>query len=223
MPEQVVILIIVAAFSIGKWVLDNVTKPAQENRPKEREKRSPFGPQERATPRSGPQASPADEEAERVRRFMEALGLPPGEVPPAPIRKKPVSQHPKPVRQEGVPVRPMVAPARPGPAPRPSVPTLSRPVLPEVSAPFAQPEMPPASYQAPAPAPLEPSLPMAAALAPAPPSPLESPAPNPRPYQVRTAHPAHSALRKALRQRSGLREALILSEVLGPPKALSGQ
>gem|GEM_PF-2938245 len=235
MPEQLIFVLVLIAFSIGKWVLDNVSNASRGEKPEDRDEfgnpRTPTGSRQTRDSRSG--GDPADEEAERLRRFMEALGLPPGETPPPPRRRKPV-EPPAAARQEPAPARPIIAPARPPVTSAPKAPASDAPTTPAprpyaprppAPSPFARQEPAPAASREAEPFTPPPLLAAARELAARPrPEPTDRPE-TPRPYQVREHHHgnSHTGLRKALRQRSSVRQALVLRELLGPPKALSGE
>lgn len=155
-----------------------------------------------------------DSEEERMRRFMEAVGHPPGAKPPPAVQRR---QRPLASDRPLLPVNPpanlptsnLPVPGRlkrvrtPEPARPPVVPPLTK--APQAS-PFIQPAQPP---------------PVPAAEKPASTRPLASaPAQSITPAVAAWgATPAASLLIK-LREPASIRQAIILREVLGPPKAL---
>jgi hypothetical protein len=167
-----------------------------------------------------PQNPPTDTEEERMRRFMEAVGLPPGSTPPPPVRPRtstPVERPLMPVQppnQFGLPpgqlrrVPPMPTPApaqTPLPSPRPTFRHVTS--LPQKVLPMVAPVVPgPAAFSPPA------RVPSPAALQPSQPAPTAA-QPNP---------PAAKALLRKLRDPGAIREAIVLREILGPPKGIEG-
>jgi len=87
--HDLIIPILVGLFFLGKWVMENAGK-ATEDQPDTR----PGDPsvQGPSTPRPIPGDLPSDEE--RMRRFMEALGLPVESAPPQPVAPPPLQQQP---------------------------------------------------------------------------------------------------------------------------------
>lgn len=154
---------------------------------------------------SAPRQPPAQSDEERVRKFLEALGVPPGEKPPPPARRRTVTPIPSPP-----PVRPRAA--RPQPKPRRS---WTQPLPPLTTAP-PQPVVTGA----------DPSL-LVVAPPPLPPTPLTMPVTSlppitARPAPVRRAVAAAGSIGVVLRTRESIRRAIILREVLGPPRGLQG-
>ena len=76
-PGNIIFLIVFAAVGVVNWWLERKKKQAGAN-----EKQSPSRPQ----PRANAPATGGDSEQERLRRFLEALGVPqpPGQPPPPP-------------------------------------------------------------------------------------------------------------------------------------------
>ncbi len=142
--------------------------------------------------------SPRSEE-ERVRKFLEALGAPAGTPPPPPVRPRSVV--------------PRAAPAPPArPQPRPAR-------APKVRRSWAQP-LPPVVTRPPEPAPPQPVTPP-----PLPPTPLDVPVTSlppitARPGPILSPGAPGGSVRGMLRRRGSLRQAVVLREVLGPPRGL---
>ncbi|MEO6873051.1 MAG: hypothetical protein ABI233_12650 [Chthoniobacterales bacterium] len=192
MNEFVVFLILAGIALAFKWlgsVRQSETPP--ENRP--------AAPNDtaRSTPTIRP---PAESEEERVRRFLEALGAPPGSAPPPPVRSRP-------------------APPRPVVSTRPQTPpnvkrSWAQPLPPLVTMPEVQKAPifpPPASAPLVTPPPLVPVAPPPARRI----IPLVRPAafpPAPRRVAV--------SLGELLRSADSARQAIVLREVLGPPRGL---
>lgn len=166
--ENLVFLVIVAALALGKWLFENAGNfGGGRDTPDDPSDEFPPPPRRRAaTPVPRGPASPANEETEeeRVKRFMEALGLPATgapmpprgpqpQRPPVPERRAPLSR-PKPdVRHLGepfgAPMSPPVLRRRPAMEPRrePVPQPGPRPVIPE---PAPEPMSAPVSESAPA-------------------------------------------------------------------------
>jgi hypothetical protein len=183
MNDTLIFLALAGLALIFKWLTSQASGDA--------EKPEPPLPNERTQSRRVPPQS----EEERVRRFLEALGAPPGTQPPPPVRPRPV-----------VPRRVVT------PAPRRERPS-------KVRRGWAQP-LPPLTT-----APLEPVL---DAVPPpvivAPPLPVSAASPPPTVSSARRVATAQvvprTALGSLLRTRGSVRQAIILREVLGPPRGL---
>lgn len=169
----------------------------------------PSGPSGPGAPRRN--LPSGESEQERYRKFMEAVGLPKDSPPPAPVRPRTVTPGPL------LPVKPpLLSPnVTPGrvrrvPPARPPAPAAPRPQTVTRQA-------------APAPAPAksvsEPAMPMQQ-VGPLPQgsSALRPPAATAGAV-ARRSYPAGALLLK-LRDPAAIREAIVLREVLGPPKAL---
>ena len=147
--------------------------------------------------RSPPVRQTPESEEERVRRFLEALGMPAGTQPPPPIRPRQV-----------------IMPAAPPPprAQRSKVRrTAVQPLPPLVTTP---PPLPPVVAGPPEPVFLEEIAPPAGVAA----SPVVT-GPVSRPTASRPLAPAAS-LGATLRSRASVRRAIMLREILGPPRGL---
>ena len=82
MNDIVVFLVLAGIALVFKWLGTDREKPTSTNQ-------SPAAPRPRPVNRA-----PAESEAERVRRFLEALGAPPGSNPPEPVRPLPAPMPP---------------------------------------------------------------------------------------------------------------------------------
>jgi len=185
MNDTVIFLVLAGLALIFKW-LSQGSSGAQKPKPP-----SPNEPIQRAPPES---------EEERVRRFLEALGVPTGSQPPPPVRPRTVAPRPvagappKKIRRSWVqPLPPLVTTPEEVPPPP----------LPE---PVFGAEAPPAPAAA-VPPPLPTEL-----------NPLLSSPPSPKPKLRRPLSP--NSLGPILRSREKIRQAIILREVLGPPRGL---
>ena len=155
------------------------------------------------TPRSTPPSQisrpiprePDDTDEQRIRKFLEALGQPTSSTPPAPIAPRPRYQPPT--------------------------------VLPRVPPPLRSP-LPPLTTRPPESEPFQPRVAQAPALVRQGPPPIESPpviataaeAYAIAPQSISKSAEARTNLATTLRSTSGLRDAIILREIFGPPRSL---
>jgi hypothetical protein len=151
--------------------------------------------------------TPQESEQERMRRFMEAVGLPPDSTPPPVVRPR-ATTNPPPLLPVKPPVRyPEVMPGR------------LRRVPPVTTAPPAQPV---SRRIPPVPAPMRAaSFPEPASMAPPVPqtsAPARASQPGALVPATQPATPARALLER-LRDPASIREAIVLREVLGPPRA----
>jgi hypothetical protein len=192
MNDIVVFLILAGIALIFKW-LGRGSEADAENRP----------PAPNDTPRSSPMLRPAAEsEEERVRRFLEALGMPSNSTPPLPVRRH-RSPVPLPVRPQQTQKAPKIKRgwAQPLP-PLVTVPEAEEPVASPLPAPVFVPAPPPQVVTA---APL-----------PAPPvTPVVRPA-----VSSTTSRGTGTSLGELLRSAGSARQAIVLREVLGPSRGL---
>ena len=189
MNDTLIFLVLAGLALIFKWLTSQASRDS--------EKPEPPSPNEGASRRP----PPATEE-ERVRRFLEALGAPPGTQPPPPMRPRrgvtpaPRGSKPKVRRSWVQPLPPLVTTPEDMPLPPLTTFPLPEPVVVEAK---PAPEVPP-------------PLPALIAL-----RPLTAPS-------LRKAAPprraAMTSLGALLRTRSSIRQAIVLREVLGPPRGL---
>ena len=186
MNDTLIFLVLAGLALIFKWLTSRGSDDSEKPE---------APPNEQAPPRQPPQS-----EEERVRRFLEALGAPPGTRPPSPVRPRwvvrpasPPAQRPKAKRSWVQPLPPLVTTPKDLGPPPPTT-TQFEPVVAEVTPPIA--------------------------VAPSPPIILPStPSPMPRATAPTRVMPRQS-LGTLLRQRGSIRQAIILREVLGPPRGL---
>jgi hypothetical protein len=186
MNDTLIFLVLAVLALIFKWL----TRQTSEDG----EKPEPPSPNEQAPP----PRPPAQSEEERIRRFLEALGAPPGTRPPPPVRQRRV-------------VTPVAPPAQRPRAKR----TWVQPLPPLVTTPKDLGPPPPttASFERAA-------VEVAPSMTVAPPEPIIlPPLPTPRATAPAREMPRQS-LGRLLRQRGSVRQAVILREVLGPPRGL---
>ena len=196
MNDTVIFLVLAGLALVFKWLTSKASGNA------ERPKAPP--PNERAQPPPPPQRPLAETDAERVRRFLEALGAPPGTQPPPPVQPRrvirPTPRAPAPkVRRSWVqPLPPLVTTPE----------DMSLPLLATVATEPAMFEATPPSNVAVAP----PSLPvLEKSFQPALPLPRKSAPPRLIPL---------ASLGEMLRSARTARQAIMLREVLGPPRGL---
>jgi hypothetical protein len=232
--EQILFLALVAVVGLLRWF----SQMAEERRNREAERRATPAPNA-PIPRA-----PAETEEERIRRFMEALGVPspPAQTPPSsrpPERPAP----PAPPKEPTRPAR-KVMPVDPFPVPRRA--PVAR------SAPEAAPAEPPPLPQSPPLVPPPPLVPRTASAAPmATPLPKRettvladvpavrsaaefevrdvtevaedawrSPAPPSRGNTTAQRERGQATLASRLATHAGLRDAMVLREIFGPPRSM---
>jgi hypothetical protein len=185
MNDTLIFLVLGALALVFKWLTSRASGAA--------EKPEPPSPNEGTPPRQ-----PAQSEEERIRRFLEALGAPPGTRPPPPVRPRrvvtpvtPPAQRPRAKRNWVQPLPPLVTTPKDLGPPPPTTPSFE-----------------PAAVE------------IAPSMTVAPPQPIIlPPVPMPRataPSRVTPRQP----LSTLLRSRASVRQAVVLREVLGPPRGL---
>lgn len=223
--EQIFFLVLLAVVGLLRWL----SQMAEERRNREAEKRAGT-----PAPNTPVQRAPAETEEERIRRFMEALGVPTAN---APIPKaEPKRDEPKP---PAAPPKPKVPPIDPFPSPGrglPIPPVIATPAPPPIPQQRPLPQ-PPLFPPPPSPAPTAPPpLPTRETTIFAPAAPVE--------FEVRdvaesidevsqpigsrrggggTARRAESrqlTLAARLATSQGLRDAMVLREIFGPPRSM---
>ena len=192
--------LLVAAAALFRWLMSAANKASKDA----------GNPEERST--SPVPRAPVDSDEQRIRKFLEALGQPPGSRPPPPVtQQRPTYQKPivlPHVRPFGSPLPPLTT--RPPDLPRqvqlpgqitepPYEEKKFKPIIPEGAFEVRQDAQPPSE-----PAPIK-SAAEAYAVA---------TAPTRAPARVETNIAA------LLRSPSGLRNAIILREVFGPPRSM---
>ena len=229
--EQFILLVVVGVIALVKWFVENAGKSAPDE-PQTPVRRDPATPRS-LRPDSG-DAARTESEEERMRRFMEALGLPQTSVPPlvrkpsvaksAPVSEKPISRplpapklHP---RQLGRPIlgrplpssapahRPDIAPPLETGGPLPTLPKIAS--VGETAPSMEVTSIPQMTFAAP-----EQAVQSAGAAVSASPQTTSRSAP-----QTTATPSAQAALREQLREPDSLRKAILLREILGAPKGL---
>lgn len=210
--EPFVILLIMAAISFFNWLIKRMQENAEA---KERD-----GQSKGEAPTTGKRRGtglPKKSEEERLREFMEALGVPKEKLP------QPRRQEPPPIPRQTPPTAmpkkeartPPPMPARRQAAPSPLMRTERKPVT-----------QPAPGVEIPSPQPVPPVT-AAAESSPAPPVLTPSPAARDA-YRLSASRERAGSvpaveLGNSLRTREGFRAAVLLREILGPPKSLRAQ
>ncbi len=194
MNDTVIFLVLAGLALIFRWLTKQGSDDAEKPPPP-----PPNEPVRRAPPLT---------EEERVRRFLEALGVPPGTQPPPPVRPRSVTP------------RRVVTPTPPATLPKVRR-SWAQPLPPVVTTPEDM-SLPPLTTAPPP----EPVVVLEAQPAPVVPPPLPTPAAA-RPLTAplaRKAGPARAlpikSLGAVLRSRESIRQAIMLREILGPPRGL---
>ena len=215
-PSNLIFLIVFAAVGVVNWWLERKKKQSGSD-----EQQSPPRPQ----PRAGGPAPGGESEQERLRRFLEALGVPqqPGQTQPRPVRQITPAPAPRAITKPVEPARRahIPEPRRISPAPRPAEPQRpqprKRPPIHEVEQmqragrleePASSIEGVSSEFQHMT---ME-QLGVPAHLA-------ETPA-TPATLVRNAAEPVIESLRLALRTRTDLRTAFVTMELLGKPRGL---
>ena len=232
--EQLIFLALLGVVGLLRWI----SQMAEERRNREAEKRTGPPP-----PNAPVQRAPAETEEERIRRFMEALGVPTSN---APIPKAPPKlETPMPAAPTAPPPRRTSMPVDPFPVPRGRLPSppvvVTAPPVPRQSAPVPPPPLVPPPPSAAPPAPPLPTR-ETTVFADSPPRRSVRERAGAAEFEVRdisegayeVAEPLRSAGRGAggraaaaasslaarLASPEGLRDAIILREIFGPPRSM---
>ncbi len=193
MFETIIFLVLAGLALVFRWLTNRTTSENDD-----RQSTLPNEPPQR----------PTESEQERVRRFLEALGMPQGSAPPPPLRPRPG------------PPRRLITPTA-AETPRPKRRSLLQPLPPLVTVPGDKSQSPPKA-SAPPPSPiLTPAVPFPGA--PVMPKTSRRPTAVTRQSSQRSAGPPNeiSPLIALLRDRRSLRQAIVLREILGPPRAFA--
>lgn len=187
--EQLILILLIGAFSLLKWVFDRITEAKEARQREEQLTRRPSSSGE------APPRMETDEER-RIRRFMEALGLPAEEAPPV-LPKRAEEPPRKATRPKHLP---KLKPAKyPVSADTPA--TIAKPAA-ETAAPLLSPQETLAAD------PLFTNFESFPAMQ------------TTRVSQTEPTEERGGALFPELRDSAALRRAFVLKEILGPPKAL---
>ena len=224
--EQILFLVLLAIVGLVRWI----SSAAEERRNRQAEKRTGT-----PAPNTPIQRAPAETEEERIRRFMEALGVPTAPAPPQAQPKQPTPPPPPPRKEAPRPAR-KTLPVDPFPSPRGGLPI---PPVVAAPAPPPPPQPPPLIPPRPSPTPAAPPLLTRETTVLG-----DATTGRPADFDVRdidagyedvwrsapvrgkksgTADPAAAmpaTLAARLRNREALRDAIILREVFGPPRSM---
>jgi len=196
MNDTLIFLVLAGLALIFKWLTSQSSKDSDE---------SESPPPNEAPSRRRP---PAQTDEERVRRFLEALGVPQGTQPPPPVRpRKVVTPTPRTVV---TPTQSKVRPKAKRSLLQPLPPLVTTPDLPLPSARSAPP--PPTVVV------MEPTSVPEVAVLPTVPGSIPGVTERAQPGVSRPL--ATTSLGALLRSRASIRQAIILREVLGPPRGL---
>jgi hypothetical protein len=146
--EQLVFLLIIGLISLIQWLVrkSQEAREAQDLQMRVEREQEPSAPARRLAPRPEPES-----EQERIRRFLEALGVPESEAPPPPVTPAPrekVAPRPEPewprptLASPPQPAAPPPIPARRHPAPVRRAATRPR-LIEEAEGPAGPPLVPP--------------------------------------------------------------------------------
>ena len=183
MPENLWFVLLIIAASIVRWLWQKAVE--------EKEKADRPDVPDQPIPRSGESQS----EEDRIRRFLEALGQPPGTTPPPKVAPKkwvpptvfsplpPLTTAPPPLPSEPAP-----APVSPAPPPLPMPERIFKPALVQEM----EFEVRDVAMQS-----------------------SSEPSPYSRPMEAQP-----SSMRAKLASPQGLRDAIILREIFGPPRSM---
>jgi len=92
MPEQFIVLLVIAAISVVEWLVRQSRERRERKRVEELQKRGETAPRRVAGPLEAPRPTagfPTRGE-EELRKFLEALGVPANSTPPPPIPQPPI-------------------------------------------------------------------------------------------------------------------------------------
>ncbi len=197
-PENIFFLVLVAVIGLIRWIMAATEKAKNSDAQKRGGGQTPNAPVERA---------PAQTEEERVRRFMEALGVPTSNASPAPPRRTVTPKTPPRTKRRIPPIDPF---PRPGTGKWLS----ESPVVVTTPAPVAPPPIPEST---------SPSLPKPSIVSPV----FEVRVVDGSADESRTS--AQPLVRPIIPRESwaarlasagGLRDAVVLREIFGPPRSL---
>jgi hypothetical protein len=134
--EQIFFLILLGVVALVRWL----SQVAENKKNAEAERRAGLPQTGGGAPPTQVQRAPADTEEERIRRFMEALGMPTTSTPPPPVQPRKVEPAAPPANREFQPIDPFPRPQIPR-AEQPPPPAV--PTTPAIPAPPAIPAAPP--------------------------------------------------------------------------------
>ena len=223
--ENIFFLILLAVVALVRWL----SQMAENKKNAEAERRAGLPQTGGGAPPTPVQRAPAQSEEERIRKFMEALGVPTTSAPPPPVQPRRVQPETAPAKRQLLPVDPFPVPRarraeQPPPvavpttpaipvAPTPAPPPLAPPPLPtRETTVFAEPIRQRAPQASTASEFEVQDVTGAAAEA------LQADGPSSGRRTRAPAEPRGIAARLATAQ--GLRDAVVLREIFGPPRSM---
>lgn len=212
--EQIFFLVLVAVVGLIRWVLQMAENKKNAEVAKRAGSPQPNAPLQRA---------PAETEEERIRRFMEALGVPTTTAPPPKVQpRQVVPKTPREVKRTIHPVDPFPRP-RTGPwSPEPVVVVAPPPVVVHSPPPIPQTPLPTRETTVLAPTPAQRAAPqfevhLLDTDMPGESAQMESATTTAIAGQLASAERGWAA---RLATAEGLRDAMILREIFGPPRSM---
>jgi hypothetical protein len=203
--DNLLFILLVLVAILFRWLASAATKASKNS--DERERRSTSSP-----PPPPIRRAPAESDAERIRKFLEALGQPQDTPPPPPVARR-IDVPPRPLAPVQAP-REMVA----GPLPKRRVAAPKKIQLPgQIITPTYEPK----KFSPQSAAAIFEVQESAAVPEPAPPpvrTPAEAYAAATRPAVAKADQKIDIAV--LLASSSGLRDAIVLREIFGPPRSL---
>ena len=214
--EQIFFLILVAVIGLVRWL----SQVAENRKNAEAERQAGGSAANVPTPVSW---APAQSEEERIRKFMEALGMPTSSAPPPPVQPRPAERKVAQPDRKFLPVDPFPVPQARRPQETPPVVVAVPPVV----------QLPPAPA---APSPLPTRQPTISAE---PLRPIAAPQAGGGTFEVQdldaaaaeeralttssrkaNKSPAPTSVAARLANAQGLRDAIVLREIFGPPRSM---
>jgi hypothetical protein len=208
--ENIFFLVLVGVVGLLRWLMQN----AEKRKNSQAEKAANAAPVASAPPPLPQAQGQAQTEEERMRKFFEALGLPSASSPPPKVQSRPIVPPRARAARKILPVDPFPTPRFGGGAQQPVL-TSPPPVAVAASAPAIS---------------LPQSRSHSVAAVPAAPEEFEvrdldrdsaeSNAPRKKDPKVAMSQSATSSLATRLATPEGLRDAIVLREIFGPPRSM---
>jgi hypothetical protein len=219
--EQIYFLILLAVVGLVRWL----TQVAEDRKNAEAERQARGPSANVPTPVS---RAPAQTEEERVRKFMEALGMPTSSAPPPPVQPRPAERKAAQPDRKFLPVDPFPVPtARRPQEPPPVVVVAPPPVVQAPPAPIAPPPLPNRETTV-FTEPLRPSGASRTSSATFEVQDLDASAAEDQARDSRLVTSSRAATASSdvtsvagrLANAQGLRDAIVLREIFGPPRSM---
>ena len=200
-------ILLIAIAMLFRWLASAASKASEKSdETDERPTSTPptASPARSASPARTVPGAPVESDEERIRKFLEALGQPAGSQPPPPVSRKPTYQKPIVLPHVG-PFGSPLPPLTTRPPDLPEETTQSEPVVqPLRRRKTITPKVSEGTFEV-----------HEVAVSPAPAAAMKSLS------EAKTAAaPSEANIATLLRSSSGLRDAIILREVFGPPRSL---